>query len=471
MSTMIRTLCVLLVLVSVLGTFCSADTEDLEITGDVRLRLRYVDSGSTDSLTATYGEFVERGFSQRHRFILEVAYPLASSIRVGGLIRVSSEDKEVLESGPEYLSSEFGSAFIAYESPTLTSRFGYYPVSYGALSLMRWDLNDDPEGGGGGCAVCGGPGVAGAILGETLEELGPDLTFEGLKADFSPRESFTMNAFFARPTVLGETYPVVTFGGRASLKRYLKRTGSFLDIAALAVRSEDDRKSLEDVEPTGTIYNNTVYGVTWTVPILRMLAFEGEWTVTESEGDDLGSGLAKPWEQKGRGGILSLSAGIGKEISLNASYVYLSPNWDSFFRALSYNANREGLRLRAEFNQRDLLIAVFAKYLRTVDPIAVAGYRTDQTVVYPTLSARGYLRVTPDLNIGVATIYSGEGVEEDGVTLDVQGKRITYLGTVTFEFTKDSSITLEERYVQTRSETEAEYDVSMLSLYLRAAIW
>jgi hypothetical protein len=470
-STLIRTPCVLLVLVLMLGTFCRTGAEDLEITGDVRLRLRYVDSGSTDSLTATYGEFVQRGFSQRHRLILEAAYPLASSIRVGGLVRVSNEDEQVLESGPEYMSSEFGSAFIAYESPTLTSRFGYYPVSFGALSLMRWDLNDDPEGGGGGCAVCGGPGVAGAILGETLEELGPDLTFEGLKVDFSPRETLTLNGFFARPTVFGETYPVVTFGGRAGLRRYLKRTGSFLDVAALAVRSEDDRKSLEDVKPTGSIFNNTVYGLTWKVPISRMLAFEGEWTVTESEGEDLGSGLAQPWEQKGRGGIISLSAGIGKEISLNASYVYLSPNWDSFFRALSYNANREGFRLRAEFNRKDLLVAVFAKYLRTVDPVVVAGWPTDQTVVYPTLSARGYLRAMPELNIGAAVIYSGEGVEEDGITLDVQDKRITYLGTVTFEFTKDSSITVEERYVQTRSETEAEYDVSMLSLYVRAAIW
>jgi hypothetical protein len=458
-------------ILTVLGTSCLAGTEDLQITGDVRLRLRHVDSGSTDSLSATYGEFVERGFSQRHRFTLEVAYPLANTVTVGGLIRVSNEGEEVLQAGPDYLSSEFGSAFLALQTPTFSSRFGYYPVSYGALSLMRWDLNDDPEGGGGGCAVCGGPGVAGAILGETLEELGPDLTFEGLKADFSPSEKLGFNAFFARPTVLEETYPVVTFGGRAALNLYLKHTGSFLNMAVMAVRSEDDRKSLEDVEPAGSVFSNTVYGVTWNIPVVKMLSVEGEWTVSESEGDDLTSALSRPWQQKGRGGVFSLKTAVGKQLSFDASYIYLSPNWDSFFRALSYNANREGVRLRAEYSQDDLLVAVYAKYLRTIDPVTLAGRATEQTAVYPTLSARAYLRVIPALNIGLASIYSGEGPEDGGLTLDTDKKRITYLGTLTFEFTKDSSITLEERYVQTRSEFESEYDVSLLSLYVRAAIW
>jgi hypothetical protein len=471
MRTVMRTLKIALIFGLMLGTLCLAGTEDLEVTGDVRLRLRYIDSGSTDSLSGTYGELVKRGFSQRHRLVLEVAYPIAGSIRVGGLIRVSNEDEEVLEAGPEYLSSEFGSAFIAYETPALTSRFGYYPVSFGPLSLMRWDLNDDPEGGGGGCAVCGGPGVAGAILGETLEELGPNLTFEGLKADYAPAEMLGFSTFFARPTISGETYPVVTYGGRAGFKHYLKRTSSFLDVALLAVRSEDDRKSLEGVEPVGSVFSSTVYGITWKVPVLRMISLDGEWTLSRSEGEDLSSALARPWEQEGVGGIFSLSANVEKQISLDASYIYLSPNWDSFFRALSYNANRRGLRFRAEYNEERLLIALFAKYLRTIDPVFVAGYDVDQTVAYPTLSARGYLRITPNLNLGVAAIYSGEGVEEEGVTLDVDNKRITWLGALTFEFTKDSSITLEERYVQNRSDTEADQDVSLLSLYVRAAIW
>jgi hypothetical protein len=158
--------------------------EGLELSGEVKLRLRLVDSYMESPVFGTYGEILNRGFSQRHRFIFEVTYPVATSITVGGKIRVSNEDEDILRSGPEYLSSKFGSAFVAYDTPTAQGRFGYYDVHYTPLSLMRWDVRDDPEGGGGGCAVCPGtPGVAGTILGESLEELGPALTFEGLRLD------------------------------------------------------------------------------------------------------------------------------------------------------------------------------------------------------------------------------------------------------------------------------------------------
>jgi hypothetical protein len=451
---------------------CLAGADDLEITGDVRLRLRYVDSGSTDSLAGTYGEFVRRGFSQKHRFILEASYPLADVVRVGGLVRVSNEDPEVLRSGPEYLSSEFGSAFIAYETPTVMARFGYYSLVYTPLTMMRWDVTDDPEGGGGGCAVCGGPGVAGAILGETLEELGPDLRFEGLKIKFTPNEMFGFEAHFARPSISGEAYPVVTYGGRATFKRYFQRAGSFLDLGVLALRSEDDRKSLEgdDEDPMGKVFRNSVFGFSWKVPITRRFAFAGEWNLTDSEGDDLGSIFSLPWDIQGRGGVFSVSAEPHKKLSIDASYIYLSPNWDSFFRALSYSANREGVRLRVEYAEANMLVALFGRYLRPVDPVYIGSGTSREVVGYPTYSARGYWRVTPDLNVGIAAIYSAERIDEDAALPDLDTERTTVLGTVTYEFNKDSSVSLEERYVQNRTG-EGDSDVSLTSLYVTASLW
>jgi hypothetical protein len=457
-----------------LSTVCFAVGEDLEITGDIRWRLRHVDSAERGTITGTYGEFLSRGFSEKHRFVLEIAHPVAKNIRVGGMVRVSNEDEEVLQSGPDYLSSEVGSAFMEYKSPTLMSRVGYYHVSYTPLSLMRWDIEDDPEGGGGGCAVCGGPGGAGAILGETLEELGPDITFEGIRVEASQSETFGTSAFFARSTIADEAFPVLSFGGHVGIKKYVKRASSFLDVAAIAVRSQDDRKASDDeddLDPGSIVFSNVVYGVTWHVPLTKELSLNGEWTLGRTESEDLGRPLGRKTETQGRGAIASLSAKVEGNLSVDASYIYLSPNWDSYFRALSYNPNRQGMRIRLEYGDDRLLVALFAKYLRTIDPASLKDGDPAETLVYPTLSARGYAEIMPNVNVGLAAVYSGEGTKNGGITLDVEKQRLTWLGTLTYEFGKDSSVTLEERYVENVSDVGPDYTVSMLSLYVRSAIW
>jgi hypothetical protein len=463
-----RLLTIAVVTILSLVVACHALSEDLEITGDVRVRLRHVDSKASGPLQGTYGEFLTRGFSLRHRFVLEAVYPVATAVRVGGMIRISNEDEEVLLAGPEYLSSDVGSAFIAYETPTLMSRLGYYSVAYTSLSLMRWDVKDDPEGGGVGCPVCPGTaGVGGAILGETLEELGPELTFEGLKVDVSAGESFGFHTFLARPRMAGDDYQILTFGGRASLAKYLRRTSSFLDLAVMAVRSEEDTKPTEGAGRIGGIpFENSVYGISWKIPLLRGLSLDGEWTRTKSHDDDPLTG--SPRTRKGRGGIGSINLDIRRKLRFETSYIHLSPNWDSYFRALSYNPDREGMRIRVEFDNRPLLIALFAKYLRTVDTLP---QESGKRLTYPTLSARGYLTIRPGINVGAAAIYSGEGTTDDVFTLSVDTRRVTYLGALTVEFGKDSSLTIEERYIQNRSDTEDDYDVSYLSAYVRAAIW
>ena len=454
---------------------CYAVSEDLEVTGDIRWRLRHVDSGKAGLLEGTYGELLNRGISEKHRLVLEVAYPVASVIRVGGMIRVSNEDEEVLRSGPEYLSSDFGSAFVEYKTPTLMSRVGYFSVGYTPLTLMRWDLEDDPEGGGGGCAVCGGPGGAGAILGETLEELGPDLTFEGVKVEASASEAFGTSAFLARSEVASEAYPVITIGGRVGFKKYLKRTSSFLDIAGIVVRSQDDRTSTEgdpDVE-ADTTFSRVVYGITWEIPLVKGAAFKGEWTLGRSEREDLGKAEMFRWraENQGRGAMSTLSAEVAGNLSVAASYVYLSPNWDSYFRALSYNPNRRGVRVRVEYGDDKALVALFAKYMMTIEDRALNEGEPAQRLVYPTLSARAYLEVAPNLDLGLAAVYSGEGTKNGSLTLDVENQTRTWLGSLTYEFGKDSAVTLEERYVQHLGEADSNYDVSMFSLYVRSGIW
>ena len=477
-----------LVALLALAVAAYAVSDDLEVTGDIRVRLRHVDSGRHREIRGTYGEVLNRGFSLKHRFILEASYQVSSVLRVGGLVRVSNEDEQVLESGPEYFSSQFGSAFVAYETPAVISRLGYYAISYTPLSLMRWDIKDDPEGGGGGCSACGAVGVGGLILGETVEELGPNVTFEGLKLDLAPTETFGLNCFWARPRTAGGDYQVITYGSKVGFKRYVRSLSSFVDIGVFAMRSEEDEKSVEnsDTRPDHEPFKNTVYGLTWEMPLLTWLSLSGEATATETERTDEATGLLDDLEGKGIIGSAALKLAA---TTLEASYMHLSPDWDSYFRALSYNPDREGVRLRLELDRKVYVIALFARYLRSVDPLPKPvtaqhidlPYAPGKRLAYPTLSARGYLRVSPNLNLGIAGIYSGEGIEKASGDPRMASERLTVSGAVTYEFGKDSAVTLEERLIRSRidetkyrpgrSEGIADYDVAYTSIYVKAVIW
>jgi hypothetical protein len=445
-------------------------SQDFDLTGDVRMRLRFVDSAHKSPVYGTYGEALTRGFSLKHRFLLQVSYPVAGSVTVGGLVRVSNEDENVLLSGPEYLSSKFGSAFAEYETPAVSARFGYYDIYYTPLTLMRWDVDDDPEGGGGACPVCPGtPGVAGTILGGSLEELGPILTFEGLKTEVTGWDALGCNTFFAKSTVLGETYDVLTYGGRAAYTRYIQRSSSLLSVAVIAVRSEEDRRSKEqDLISTPKPFRNAIGGIAWDIPISKRLGFQGEWTYSHSDDQ-----TDRQPDISGNGAVSTLVGSLPWGLRAEASYIYLSPNWDSYFRALSYTYNRRGPRLRLEIARGRLFIALFGKYLTTIDPAAVPSDLggPPRTIAYPTLSARAYVMAAPGLNLGLAAIMSGEGPEKDGFTLDTSDKRTTLLGTVTYDFGKASSLTLEERYIWNDFEEAEDYGVSVLSLYVRAGLW
>jgi hypothetical protein len=130
------------------------------------------------------------------------------------------------------------------------------------------------------------------------------------------------------------------------------------------------------------------------------------------------------------------------------------------------------VRLRLEVEHGPALVALFARYLTTIEAAREQG--TGKTA-YPTLSVRGRLKMNPAVNCGIAAIYSGKVDADNGVSLDTATRRITAIGTLTFEFAKDSALTLEERYIWNRVDeptaTDRDYEVSMLSLYVRAGIW
>ena len=213
-------------------------------------------------------------------------------------------------------------------------------------------------------------------------------------------------------------------------------------------------------------FDNTVYGLVWDVPVVKSVSFEGEWNRTKSR-----NRVGRSTELEGYGGTFSLIANYEKKFMVDAAYIYLSPNWDSFFRALSYSSNRRGTRIRLEYSEKRYLIALFTKYLSTIGPVDDPVSGTSATLAYPTFSLRGYFKINPDLNLGLTAIYAGEGPEENGFTLDTDNKRITWLATLSYEFGRGARLNLEERYIQHKFALEDNYNVSILSLYLRAQIW
>ncbi len=442
---------------------------DFTINGEVRQRIRFVDSSTRGPLKSTYGEEIVRGWSLRHRLIFEIAFRLGENVTVGGLLRASNEPEEVLREGPEYYSSPFGSAFIEYRSKTTFARMGYYHQSYSPLTLMRWDLNDDAE--GGGCPVCPStPGVAGIIHGESLEELGPDLTFEGLSFQTELGHGFSVDGFLARPktaSIQRGEYQIISFGGRASFSRYMHHASSFLNLSLIALRSQEDEKSLEPSQPTQP-FKNTVAGVVLDAPVTRWLSGNLEWTLSTSYDTQLTDQERK--RHKGTGGIAGITIGT-KPITLRISYIHLSPHWQSYFKGLSYNSDRKGWRVRLTFESDRLLISAFVRYLRTINREAKGG--TSRTV-YPTYSGRINFRLTPSLTVGLGGVYTTSGISSGLLSYEKLTSRTSVVGTISFDLAKNSTLTFEERFVRNRDlrpEFNLDYDVTLSSIYVKVHLW
>jgi len=190
----------------------------LEVHGAGRVRWMDIDTTGVGA-TGPFGEAVDPGSSFRRRLELELTYAVSSHVRAGGLLWLSNEGEAVLRSGPDYLSSPWGSAFLRHETTArlgglgrLTSalRAGYYEAFFTPLTLMRWDQDDSPISGGQrvqGCGICGGEaGLAGFIRSESLERLAPEYTFEGARWDASLGEidlpfelGVDLTALYARP--------------------------------------------------------------------------------------------------------------------------------------------------------------------------------------------------------------------------------------------------------------------------------
>ncbi|MDD4857029.1 MAG: TlpA disulfide reductase family protein [Candidatus Krumholzibacteria bacterium] len=371
-----------------------ADSSGFSFHGYQRIRLMAVDTRGSDA-AGLYGEPLSPLNSVQYRLEIEASKRIAAHLRAGGLLRISSEGREVLESGPEYLGSEWGSAFAEYDAAGFRARLGYYSLSMTPLTVMRWDWDDNPRVGGDTGCGCGGA-AAGALLVESLEELGSDLTFEGALLSYVGRNLET-RLFYAIPRRAVETsytayryaaedrarYSLELCGFETRWQRLDRRTGLHWKAGVHAVASFENERSV-DFQNLGYSSFDT-WTDTWTVsftaeaPLIRYVRARGEiiaWNRAEEHGILTVDGTTDATSE-GEGGIGGIAIETPGRFALMIDYMRLGADFYTPFSALSYDPNAEGARVSAGAPvYRDLAyLSLFYKRLREVDVAAIGMER------------------------------------------------------------------------------------------------
>jgi len=371
--------------------------------GTQRIRLLSIDSRGSEA-AGLYGEPVSPGNTLQFRLEVEASKKLTKYLRVGGLLRISNEGEEVLDAGPQYLGSEWGSAFAEIAAKGASFRLGYYTLSMTPLTLMRWDWDDNPR--VGGAAGCGCGASAGTLLVESLEELGPELTFEGAIASYG-RGDLQARAFYGIPRRAIETtysfyrsgagahaaYSLEIYGFETRWQRHDARTGGFWKAGAHALRTAEDKRSV-DFRGLG-YYAPDPWETTWIVsvtgeaPLIRHVRLRGEAVAWNWRADGIETALGMSAQASdGFGGFGGVVVEMPRWLEFTLDYLRLDPNFNSPFAALSYEANTEGLRAaaRAWMPGEALSLSLFYKGLREVE--VAAGERERSAVAGGSIDCR-----------------------------------------------------------------------------------
>ncbi len=378
-----------------------------------RQRVRFLAIDSRGSAAAgPYGEAVAPGNDLLYRFELEMSRRITRNLRVGGMLRISNEGEDVLKSGPKYLGSEWGSAFAEMSSGRFLLRIGYFDITMTPLTLMRWDWADNPR--IGGSAGCGCGAAAGVLLVESLEELGPDLVFEG--ATVSVREpGFEARAFYAVPRRAVLTsgqeylrlrwdrarYSLEIFGFEGLWRRSDKRTGSSWQIGVHSVNSWEDRRSVDFQELGYNLtepdpwFTSSIVSAGYNIPLVRHLDLTGEW-ILWNEAREKRAGCACndtvpfPAPTEGSGGTAGLVYERAPGWRLRGDYVRVGKDFFSPFAALSYETNREGFRLSAQVPlwKEEFSATAFYKRLRELQTPAPQAEKANGSFIGASVDAQ-----------------------------------------------------------------------------------
>jgi peroxiredoxin len=350
----------------------------LSFRGDGRIRFLGIDSRGSDPV-GPYGEEVASGNHVQYRFMLEMSKQLGGHLTLGALLRISNEGEEVLESGPDYLGSEWGSAYASLDYGSFRARVGYYTTHMTPLTLMRWDWRDNPR--IGGDAGCGCGAATAVLLIESLERLGPDLTFEGAHVVYAgsfyelaafyamPRRARTTSYMEYRFTAKRARYALELYGAEAKLQRFDGRTGRHQRIGFHFLGTRENNRSVDFAAlgyPLASPWSeSSALSLSWEFPLLSFVTLEGEWLLL-NRGDEHDK-IAKEYRGDNGSGTAGFTVDYGDLFELSCDYVRTDPEFYSPFAALSYEENKEGIRTAATLYPVGETVALSLFYKRTRD--------------------------------------------------------------------------------------------------------
>lgn len=333
----------------------------IKISGVNRIRFKNTLHSETYLPLGTYGEVLKKGRKLNHRMTLELETQISDNLFAGGMLRLSNEDSIIFETGPERLSSERGSIFIKSNFQNLQTTFGYYDISLTPLTLMRWDIEDNPEGGGESSCTCISEG--GAYTSESLEELGPNLTFEGCKVNGIIGDHIDTVALFARPRIAktGKSYEQYLYGANVKFLFYHKDSNSFRWLGITAISIEDDKTSISSPPTSYDLLKNRVFSGNFNLPLGKIFLVNGEFVKT-----------TLPLKEKSDYAmILSISARFAEKLLIKPAYLRMNPDYKSLYNSISYTSNRQGFRLSSRYDivKDKTSVWVFYKHLSELKSI------------------------------------------------------------------------------------------------------
>jgi len=384
----------------------------LSFRGDGRIRFLGIDTRGSDPV-GPYGEEVTPGNHVQYRFMLEMSKRLGRHLTLGALLRISNEGEEVLDSGPDYLGSEWGSAYALIDYDAFRLRVGYYTMHMTPLTMMRWDWRDNPR--IGGDAGCGCGAAAAVLLIESLERLGPDLTFEGAQAVYEG-SFYELTAFYAMPkrvrdiryaeyrsTGKSARYALELYGAEARFQRLDGRTGRYGRVGLHFLGTRENSRSV-DFMALGYIVTppwaeSSALSLSWELPVLSFAYLQGEWLLL-NRGDIHGDFVEGESEYRGDNGsgVTGLTVEYGDLLELTCDYVRTNPEFYSPFAALSYEENKEGIRTAATLYPVGETVALSLFYKRardTEDPVVAH----EDSLSYPQREQLSFFGVSLDLEL------------------------------------------------------------------------
>ncbi|MBI4721088.1 MAG: TlpA family protein disulfide reductase [Chitinivibrionia bacterium] len=371
-------------------------SSDWVFSGRQRIRFLGIDSRG-GAPAGLYGEDVSPGNNVHYRFEFEASRMINRHVRAGGLLRISNEGDDVLRAGPQYLGSEWGSAFAELSANDANLRLGYYTIAMTPLTLMRWDWDDNPRiGGDAGCG-CGATG--GVLLVESLEELAPELVLEGGLASYD-RSRLRTRLFYAIPRRAKELsyvsgpqgeanraqYSLETFGFETLYQRHDKRTSSFWKAGLHIAGTRENKRSVDFIAlryPVPDPWRRSVIvTASARIPLVRFVGVAGEWIVwNRMDVDSLNKVYhdmyAFEWRSShahydGEGGIAGIAFEHSQNLYAKCDYLRLDGGFYSLFAALSYAPDREGVRFsgKAPIPLAHSAVSFFYKRLRELKAAA-----------------------------------------------------------------------------------------------------